>query len=179
MKILVIGTGYVGLVTGACLAYTGNKVICLDVDQKKINDLKDGKIPIFEPGLSKIVQESMSNDCLFYSTNYRDSIKDSDIIFIAVGTPMKDNGDSDLKYINNVSKSIGMYIDSYKLVIVKSTVPVGTSLKVQKIIQDEIFKRGSKIKFDIANNPEFLKEGKAVNDFMSPDRIVVGLENKK
>jgi len=178
MKVLVIGTGYVGLVTGACLAYTGNKVICLDVDQKKINDLKDGKIPIFEPGLSNIVQESISNNCLFFSTNYIDSIKDSDIIFIAVGTPMKDNGDSDLKYINSVSKSIGMYIDSYKLVIVKSTVPVGTSFKVQKIIKDEILKRNSKINFDIANNPEFLKEGKAVNDFMSPDRIVVGFENK-
>ena len=179
MKILVIGTGYVGLVTGACLAYTGNKVICLDVDNKKINDLNNGKIPIFEPGLSKIVRESISNNCLFFSTNYSDSIKDSDIIFIAVGTPMKDSGESDLKYINSVSKSIGLYIDSYKLVVVKSTVPVGTTFKVQKIIKDEILKRNSKINFDIANNPEFLKEGKAVNDFMSPDRIVVGLNNQK
>jgi len=182
MKILIIGTGYVGLVTGACFAYTGNKVTCLDIDSKKINGLKNGKIPIFEPGLSKIVSQSISNNCLFFSTNYKKSIQESDIIFLAIGTPMKKNGESNLDYINSAAESIGEYIESYKLVVVKSTVPVGTSMKVDGIIKKQIKKRKVNINFDIANNPEFLKEGKAVNDFMSPDRIVVGLnnaENKK
>ncbi len=177
MKILVIGTGYVGLVTGACFAYTGNKVTCLDIDKKKIDNLNKGIIPIFEPGLSKIIEQSISNACLFFSTNYKKSIEDSDIIFIAVGTPMKDNGESDLKYINSVARSIGEFIDSYKIVVVKSTVPVGTSLKVQEIIKKQVKKRRKNIDFDIASNPEFLKEGKAVNDFMSPDRIIVGIDN--
>ncbi|MDB4859567.1 UDP-glucose/GDP-mannose dehydrogenase family protein [Candidatus Marinimicrobia bacterium] len=179
MKILVIGTGYVGLVTGACFAYTGNKVICLDIDRNKVDSLKNGDIPIFEPGLSKIVKDCISNDCLFFSTDYKNSIINSDIIFLAVGTPMKNNGESDLKYINSAAKSIGKYIDSYKLVVVKSTVPVGTSFNVQKIIQKELDIRNKKIAFDIANNPEFLKEGKAVSDFLSPDRIIIGLDNNK
>ena len=177
MKILVIGTGYVGLVTGACFAYTGNIVTCLDVDSKKINDLKNGKIPIFEPGLAKVVNQSISNNCLFFSTNYKKSIQESDIIFLAIGTPMKKNGESNLEYINSAAERIGKFIQSYKLVVVKSTVPVGTSMKVDKIIKKQIKRRKIKIDFDIANNPEFLKEGKAVNDFMSPDRIVVGLNN--
>ena len=177
MKILVIGTGYVGLVTGACFAHMGNKVTCLDINENKINNLNNGNIPIFEPGLSKIIKESAANNCLLFSADYKKSIEDSDIVFIAVGTPMKDNGESDLKYINSAAKSIGKYIDSYKLIIVKSTVPVGTSFDVQEIIQKELEFRNKKINFDIANNPEFLKQGKAVNDFMSPDRIIVGIDN--
>ena len=177
MKILVIGTGYVGLVTGACFAYNGNKVTCLDIDKNKIDKLNKGEIPLFEPGLSKIIDESVLNNCLFFSTNYKKSIQESDIIFLSVGTPMKDNGESDLKYINTAAKTIGEFIDSYKLIVVKSTVPVGTSFNVQKIIKREIDNRGEKINFDISNNPEFLKEGKAVNDFMSPDRVVVGIDN--
>jgi len=179
MKILVIGTGYVGLVTGACFAFNGNKVTCLDIDKEKINRLNSGDVPIFEPGLSRIVKQSILNNCLKFSINYKESIQESDIIFLAVGTPMKRNGESDLKYINSAAKSIGEFIDSYKLVVVKSTVPVGTSLSVQKIIQNELKSRGKNIDFDISNNPEFLKEGKAVNDFMSPDRIVVGINNDK
>ena len=179
MKILVIGTGYVGLVTGACFAHMGNKVTCLDINENKINKLNNGNIPIFEPGLSKIVEESTSNNCLLFSSDYKKSIEHSDIVFIAVGTPMKDNGESDLKYINSAAKTIGKYINSYKLVVVKSTVPVGTSFDVQKIIQTELDIRNKKINFDIANNPEFLKQGKAVSDFMSPDRIVVGINNNK
>tara|TARA_Y100001970_G_scaffold195939_1_gene238216 strand:+ start:3 stop:1343 length:1341 start_codon:yes stop_codon:yes gene_type:complete len=179
MKILVIGTGYVGLVTGACFAYNGNKVTCLDIDKDKINKLNKGEVPIFEPGLSKIIEESVSNDCLFFSTNFRKSIEESEIIFLAVGTPMKDSGESDLKYINSAAKSIGEFINSYKIIVVKSTVPVGTSFNVQKIIQNELDFRNKKINFDISNNPEFLKEGKAVSDFLSPDRVVVGINNDK
>tara|TARA_B100001142_G_scaffold203829_1_gene202215 strand:- start:1153 stop:2493 length:1341 start_codon:yes stop_codon:yes gene_type:complete len=182
MKILVIGTGYVGLVTGTCFAFNGNKVTCLDIDKEKIDRLNSGDIPIFEPGLSRIVNQSMLNNCLKFSINYKESIHESDIIFLAVGTPMKDNGETDLTYINSVAKSIGKFIDSYKLIVVKSTVPVGTSFNIQKIIQKELDIRNKKINFDISNNPEFLKQGKAINDFMSPDRIIVGInndENKK
>ena len=179
MKILVIGTGYVGLVTGACFAFNGNKVTCLDIDKRKIDRLNKGDVPIFEPNLSRIVEQSILNNCLSFTVDYKKSIKESDIIFLAVGTPMKDDGESDLKYINSAAKTIGEFIDSYKLIVVKSTVPVGTSFNVQRIIIREIDNRGEKINFDISNNPEFLKEGKAVNDFMSPDRIVVGVNNDK
>jgi UDPglucose 6-dehydrogenase len=157
----------------------GNSVVCLDIDKKKIDNLNKGIIPIFESGLSKIIKESISNNCLSFSVDYKKSIKESDIIFLAVGTPMKDDGESNLEYINGAAKSIGKLIDSYKLIVVKSTVPVGTSFNVEKIIKNEIDSRKEKINFDIANNPEFLKEGKAVNDFMSPDRILVGLGNDK
>ena len=179
MKILVIGVGYTGLVTGACFANNGNKVTCLDIDKKKIDNLNKGVIPIFEPGLSKIIKDSTSNNSLLFSINYELSIKESDIIFLTVGTPMKDNGETDLRYINSAAKSIGECIDSYKLIVVKSTVPVGTSFKIQKIIQSELEIRNKKINFDISNNPEFLKQGKAINDFMSPDRIIVGINNDK
>ena len=125
MKILVIGTGYVGLVTGACFAFNGNNVTCLDIDKEKINRLSNGDVPIFEPGLSRIVKKSILNNCLSFTTDYKKSVQESDIIFLAVGTPMKNNGESDLKYINSAAKSIGRYIDSYKIVVVKSTVPIG------------------------------------------------------
>ena len=179
MKILVIGIGYTGLVTGACFASNGNKVTCLDIDKNKIDNLNKGVVPIFEPGLSKIIKDGVSNNSLLFSINYEISIKESDIIFLTVGTPMNDNGETDLKYINSAAKSIGEYIDSYKLIVVKSTVPVGTSFNIQKIIQKELDIRNKKINFDISNNPEFLKQGKAINDFMSPDRIIVGINNDK
>ena len=146
MKILVIGTGYVGLVTGACFAYTGNKVTCLDINKDKIKLLKNGKIPIYEPGLSKIVKHSISTKCLLFSTNYEKFVKSSDIIFIAVGTPSKDNGESNLEHVFTVARQIGKHINSYKLIVVKSTVPLGTSFKVQKIVKDEILKRNSRAK---------------------------------
>ena len=135
MKILVIGTGYVGLVTGACFAYTGNKVICLDIDKKKIDRLNNGNIPIFEPGLSKIIEDNVFNNCLSFSIDYKKSIKESDIIFLAVGTPMKENGESNLTYINSAANSIGKFINSYKIIVVKSTVPIGTSFNVKEIIK--------------------------------------------
>jgi len=178
MNITIIGTGYVGLVTGSCLAYMGNKVTCLDVDDKKIKLLNGGKIPIYEPGLKKIIDIGMKNNCLYFSSNIKDSIQKSDIIFITVGTPMKSDGSSDLSYIFKVAKDIGSFINKYKIIITKSTIPVGTTFEIKKIISNKISNRSSNIEFDICNNPEFLKEGKAVDDFMSPDRIVVGIENQ-
>ena len=177
MKITVIGTGYVGLVTGSCFAYVGNEVVCTDIDCDKISKLNNGVIPIFEPGLEKIINESKKNNCLFFSTDLKDSIEKSDVIFIAVGTPQKDDGSSNLKHLLEAAKDIGKYINHSKIIVTKSTVPVGTTYKVKEIIKKEIANRGEDIEFSICNNPEFLKQGKAVNDFMSPDRIIVGLEN--
>ena len=178
MKITIIGTGYVGLVTGSCFAYMGNKVTCLDIDQNKIKILNSGDVPIYEPGLKKIISESVKNKYLNFSSNVKESIQKSDIIFIAVGTPMKDDGSPNLEYIFNAAKDIGNNINDYKIIITKSTIPVGTTHKIQKIISKNIHSRSEKIKFDICNNPEFLKEGKAVDDFMIPDRIVIGIENQ-
>ena len=179
MNITVIGTGYVGLVTGSCLAYMGNNVTCVDINKEKIRKLNQGVVPIFEPGLEKIIKNSYRSECLKFSCNIKESIEYADVIFIAVGTPMKDDGSSNLSYIFNASKSIGEYINGYKIVITKSTIPVGTTIKVKNKIDDMIKSRDVDIKFDICNNPEFLKEGKAVEDFMSPDRIIIGLENNK
>ena len=179
MNITVIGIGYVGLVSGSCFSYMGNNVTCLDIDKSKINNLQQRRIPIYEPGLKKIINYSMKNSCLNFSSNIKESIQKSDVVFLTVGTPMKKDGSSDLSYIKKVGKDIGKYINSYKIIITKSTIPVGTTCKIKKIIQDEIDKRKENIKFDIANNPEFLKQGKAVDDFMSPDRIVVGIENEE
>ena len=177
MKITVIGTGYVGLVTGSCFAYVGNEVVCTDIDHNKISNLNNGVIPIFEPGLEKIINESKENNCLFFSNDLKDSIEKSDVIFIAVGTPQKDDGSANLKYLLEAAKDIGKYINSSKIIVTKSTIPVGTTYKVKEIIEKEISNRNKNIEFSICNNPEFLKQGKAVNDFMSPDRIIVGLEN--
>lgn len=179
MKITIIGTGYVGLVTGSCLAYMGNKVTCLDIDEVKIEKLNNGAVPFFEPALEKNISHCIKNSCLTFSTNISESIKSADIIFIAVGTPMNEDGSSDLSYIYSASESIGEYINSYKIIITKSTVPVGTTFDVKRKIEGQIKLRNVNIKFDICNNPEFLKQGKAVSDFMSPDRIIVGLENNK
>ena len=179
MNITIIGTGYVGLVTGSCFAYMGNNVTCLDIDTKKVKLLNDGEIPIYEPGLEKIVDQSVKNGCLYFSSNVKESIVKSDIIFIAVGTPMYDDGSSNLEYIYNAAEDIGQYIDKHKIIVTKSTIPVGTTFKIKDIISQKISDRKKEINFDICNNPEFLKEGKAVSDFMVPDRIVIGLENKE
>ena len=179
MKITVIGTGYVGLVTGTCFAHMGNKVTCLDIDKEKIDNLSKGIVPIFEPGLEKIVKQSINNNALSFSSNTKESIIKSDIIFIAVGTPMYDDGSSNLEYVYKASEDIGRYLDSHKIIITKSTIPVGTTNKIKNIILKKINSRVENLSFDICNNPEFLKEGKAVDDFMSPDRIIIGIENEK
>ena len=176
MKITIIGTGYVGLVTGACFSEMGNKVICVDIDVEKIEQLNKGILPIYEPGLKEIVQNNL-NKSLFFSSEIEQSIVQTDLIFIAVGTPMKEDGTADLSAIFDVSKTIGKTIVSNKIIVSKSTVPVGTTLKIKNLIQTEIEKREADVEFEVVSNPEFLKEGAAVNDFMKPDRVVIGAEN--
>lgn len=178
MNLGVIGTGYVGLVTGACFSEMGNNVICIDVDKQKINNLKKGIIPIYEPGLGEIVREN-TNKTLFFSTDLTKGILKSDILFIAVGTPMSADGSADLSAVYTVAEEIGKKIRSYKIIVSKSTVPVGTCDKIKNIIQSEIEKRNKNIDFDIVSNPEFLKEGDAISDFMKPDRVIVGAENEE
>jgi len=177
MKIVIVGTGYVGLVTGTCLAEVGIDVICVDVDQKKIDNLKKGILPIYEPGLDKLTQRNHEKGRLQFSTNLPEAIKDAEAAFIAVGTPPGEDGSADLQYVLAVAREIGENMNSYGVVITKSTVPVGTAAKVKKEIQDALDRRGLNLEFDVASNPEFLKEGAAVNDFMKPDRIVVGIES--
>ena len=174
MNITVIGTGYVGLVTGACFSKKGNQVYCVDIDEEKIEGLKRGVIPIFEPDLERIVIESQKSGDLIFTTNLKEAVDDSNIIFIAVGTPMNDDGSANLDHVLEAARNIGRTISHESLVVVKSTVPVGTSHEIQRII-NEI----SEIEVDIASNPEFLREGRAVEDFMNPDRIVIGAENDK
>ncbi len=178
MKIVIVGTGYVGLVTGTCLAEVGIDVICVDVDQRKIDNLKKGILPIYEPGLDKLTQRNHEKGRLQFSTNLPEAIKDAEAAFIAVGTPPGEDGSADLQYVLAVAREIGENMNSYGVVITKSTVPVGTAAKVKKEIQDALDRRGLKLQFDVASNPEFLKEGAAVNDFMKPDRIVVGIESE-
>lgn len=179
MKIVIVGTGYVGLVTGTCLAEVGIDVICVDVDQKKIDNLKKGVLPIYEPGLDKLVHRNYDKGRLSFSTNLPEAIKGADAAFIAVGTPPGEDGSADLKYVLAVAREIGENMNDYGVIITKSTVPVGTAAKVRKEIQDALDKRGVSISFDVASNPEFLKEGAAVNDFMKPDRIVIGVESDR
>lgn len=177
MKISVIGTGYVGLVSGACFAETGIDVTCVDINAEKIQQLRDGIIPIYEPGLDQLVQRNIEKNRLFFTTSLKDSIQDADAVFIAVGTPPDEDGSADLKYVLGVAREIGQHIDHYMVVINKSTVPVGTAKKVKAAIQEEIAKRGVEVEFDVASNPEFLKEGNAIEDFLKPDRIVVGIDS--
>lgn len=179
MKISVVGTGYVGLVSGTCFAETGINVTCVDVDEQKINKLNNGIIPIYEPGLEAIYKKNVEKGRLHFTTNLAESIKDAEAVFIAVGTPPDEDGSADLKYVLGVAREIGKHMDHYLVVVTKSTVPVGTSYKVKQAIQEELEKRGQEIPFDVASNPEFLKEGSAVNDFLRPDRIVIGTESKK
>ncbi|WP_064965577.1 UDP-glucose dehydrogenase family protein [Tenacibaculum ovolyticum] len=176
MRITVIGTGYVGLVTGTCFSEMGNEVICVDIDEEKINNLNKGIIPIYEPGLKELINNNISKT-LFFSTNIEKAIDKSELIFIAVGTPMQEDGNADLSAVFNVAEAIGRGIDNYKVVVSKSTVPVGTTFKIKEIIQSKLIERNVDINFDVASNPEFLKEGAAINDFMKPDRIVIGGEN--
>ena len=179
MKITVIGTGYVGLVTGTCLAEVGNEVMCLDVDPKKIETLKSGGIPIYEPGLEDLVKRNVADGRLFFTTDVAESVAFGQIQFIAVGTPPDEDGSADLQYVVAAARNIGRYMQEYKLVVDKSTVPVGTADKVRAALAEELEKRGANLEFNVASNPEFLKEGAAVDDFMKPDRIVVGTDSDK
>ncbi|TKI69416.1 UDP-glucose/GDP-mannose dehydrogenase family protein [Sulfurimonas crateris] len=179
MKISIIGTGYVGLVSGTCFAEMGNSVICVDVDEQKIKKLKQGIIPIFEPGLENMVLENFNKGTLIFNTDIKEALKTSEICFIAVGTPMGEDGSADLKYVLDVAKSIGKHMTHHMYVVDKSTVPVGTADKVKNTIQKELDKRSSNLTFDVISNPEFLKEGAAIEDFMKPDRVVIGADNKK
>ncbi len=179
MKIAIVGTGYVGLVTGACLSEVGINVTCIDVDERKIENLKKGILPIYEPGLEDIVERNFKKGRLNFSTDLAESIKDVNVSFIAVGTPPGEDGSADLKYVLQVAKGIGDNMQDYMVVVTKSTVPVGTADKVRNQIKESLDARNSDFKFDVASNPEFLKEGAAVDDFMRPDRIVVGVESDR
>ena len=179
MKIAVIGTGYVGLVSGTCFSELGVRVSCLDIDQKKIDNLNNGILPIWEPGLKDMVDDNMRKGLLSFTSNYAEALKDADAAFICVGTPPDEDGSADLKYVLAVAREIGRNINDYIVVVTKSTVPIGTSEKVRKAVADEIAARNIDIKFDVASNPEFLKEGSAVADFMKPDRVVVGVDSEK
>ncbi|DAB29887.1 MAG TPA: UDP-glucose 6-dehydrogenase, partial [Sulfurimonas sp. UBA12504] len=179
MKISVIGTGYVGLVSGVCFAQMGNSVTCVDIDANKIEKLKEGIIPIYEPGLEDMTLENYKKGTLSFTTNASDAIGNSAIAFIAVGTPMGEDGSADLQYVLAVAKTIGQSMKKYMVIVDKSTVPVGTADKVKATIQAELDKRGETIEFDVVSNPEFLKEGAAIQDFMHPDRVVIGAESEK
>ncbi|WP_024954299.1 UDP-glucose dehydrogenase family protein [Sulfurospirillum arcachonense] len=179
MKISIIGTGYVGLVSGTCFAQMGNSVVCVDIDEKKVKDLESGIIPIYEPGLEEMVLENFQAGTLKFTTDTKKALDISDICFIAVGTPMGEDGSADLKYMLAVAKSIGEHINKHTYVIDKSTVPVGTADKVRDEVQQALDKRNSKLTFDVISNPEFLKEGAAVEDFLKPDRVVIGADNEK
>jgi UDPglucose 6-dehydrogenase len=179
MNITIIGTGYVGLVTGACFSEMGSMVTCVDVDEAKIEGLKKGILPIYEPGLENLVIQNYKEGVLNFSTNLEKASQNSNIFFIAVGTPPGEDGSADLQYVLKVAEQIGQIINEYSVIVDKSTVPVGTAEKVKKTIQKQLDTRGSSIEFDVVSNPEFLKEGAAVNDFLKPDRIVVGADSKK
>ena len=179
MKIAIVGTGYVGLVTGTCFAEMGVDVTCVDVQKEKIENLKKGIIPIYEPGLENMVHRNHEAGRLNFTTDLTEVLDDVEIVFSAVGTPPDEDGSADLKYVIEVARTIGRHMNKYVLVVTKSTVPVGTAQKVKAAIQEELDKRGVEIPFDVASNPEFLKEGAAIKDFMSPDRVVVGVESEK
>ena len=179
MDLTIIGTGYVGLVSGACFAEMGNRVCCVDIDQEKINNLKKGKLPIYEPGLEVIVQRNIAEQRLCFTSSLAEAQETSNVYFIAVGTPPGEDGSADLKYVLAVAREIGRLITEYSVVVDKSTVPVGTADLVSKAIQDELDKRNMQVEFDVVSNPEFLKEGAAIDDFMKPDRVVVGSESDR
>lgn len=179
MNIAIVGTGYVGLVSGACFADTGANVTCVDVDINKIERLKKGEIPIYEPGLDELVLKNVKAGRLKFTSSLPEVLNEQEIVFSAVGTPPDEDGSADLKYLLQVAKTIGQNLNKYLVVVTKSTVPVGTARKVRATIQEELDKRGVDIAFDVASNPEFLKEGNAIKDFMSPDRVVVGIESER
>ena len=179
MKIGIIGSGYVGLVAAACFSEMGNEVTCIDVDTKKIDNLKKRKVPIYEPGLSQLVIDNQNKKTLFFSNDIKLALEKTAVVFIAVGTPMGDDGSADMQYVLNVASSIGKNISDHIVIVNKSTVPIGTAEKVKDVIQKELDKRSSSISFDVVSNPEFLKEGVAISDFMHPDRVVVGASNEE
>jgi UDPglucose 6-dehydrogenase len=179
MKIAIVGSGYVGLVTGTCFAEVGIEVMCVDIDTKKIGNLKNGIIPIYEPGLEDMVHRNMKKGRLQFTTDISEALEDCEVLFIAVGTPPDKDGSADLQYVLSVAGDCGKNMKDYLLVVTKSTVPVGTAQKVRNAIQEELDKRGVNVPFDVASNPEFLKEGAAIEDFLKPDRIVVGLDSPR
>lgn len=179
MNIAIVGTGYVGLVSGTCFAEMGAHVTCVDVDAQKIQKLKDGIMPIYEPGLEELVKRNVEYGRLQFTTDLTEVLDDVEVVFSAVGTPPDEDGSADLKYVLTVARQFGQNIHKYTILVTKSTVPVGTAQKVKAAIQDELKKRGVDVPFDVASNPEFLKEGAAIKDFMSPDRVVVGTESEK
>ena len=179
MNIAIVGTGYVGLVSGTCFAETGVNVTCVDVDEKKIERLQQGEIPIYEPGLDQLVLKNVKAGRLKFTTDLASVLNEQEIVFSAVGTPPDEDGSADLKYVLQVARTIGQNLNRYLVVVTKSTVPVGTARKVRQAIEEELSKRGVDVPFDVASNPEFLKEGNAIKDFMSPDRVVVGVESEK
>jgi len=179
MNIAIVGTGYVGLVSGTCFAEMGAHVTCVDVDAQKIQKLKDGIMPIYEPGLEELVKRNVEYGRLQFTTDLTEVLDDVEVVFSAVGTPPDEDGSADLKYVLAVAKQFGQHINKYTILVTKSTVPVGTAKKVKAAIQEELKKRGVDVPFDVASNPEFLKEGAAIKDFMSPDRVVVGTESEK
>mgnify|MGYP000622908954 FL=1 len=179
MNIAIVATGYVGLVTGTCFAEMGVNVTCVDIDENKISALQNGKIPIYEPGLEEMVIRNQKEGRLNFTTQLASCINNVDIVFSAVGTPPDEDGSADLRYVINVARDFGRNVMKYAVLVTKSTVPVGTAQKIKVVIQEELDKRGVKIPFDVASNPEFLKEGAAIQDFMSPDRVVVGIESER
>lgn len=179
MRIAVVGTGYVGLVSGTCLAETGVTVTCVDVDAAKIEKLNHGQVPIYEPGLAELIEKNTRGGRLFFTTSLQEGLADADAVFIAVGTPPDEDGSADLHYVLGVAREIGEMVEKYIVVVTKSTVPVGTNKRVKATIQAALDKRGLELEFDVASNPEFLKEGDAVNDFMHPDRVIIGVESDR
>ena len=179
MNVGIVGTGYVGLVTGACFAEMGMNVTCIDIDAKKIDRLKDGEIPIYEPGLKELVGKNSKKGRLHFATDLASVLDSLNVVFVAVGTPPGEDGSADLSHVLDVASQFGRNIKKYTLLVIKSTVPVGTSKKVRQRVEQELEARGSKVEFDVASNPEFLKEGAAIKDFMSPDRVVVGVSSDK
>lgn len=179
MKIAIVGTGYVGLVSGTCFAETGVDVTCVDIDEQKIANLKQGIIPIFEPGLESMVLKNAEKKRLNFSTKLKEVIEGCEAVFIAVGTPPDEDGSADLQFVVSVASEIGKYMTDYLVVVTKSTVPIGTAIKVKDAVQNSLNGRSANIPFDVASNPEFLKEGDAINDFLKPDRIVIGTESER
>jgi UDPglucose 6-dehydrogenase len=179
MKITIVGSGYVGLVTGACFAETGITVDCVDIDQGKIGKLNQGIIPIYEPGLDQLIARNKEKERLHFTTSIEEGLRGSDVVFIAVGTPPGGDGSADLRYVLNVARDVGKHMDGYMVVVTKSTVPVGTARKVKNVLDEEMAKRKEKAEYDVASNPEFLKEGAAIDDFLKPDRIVIGVESER
>ena len=179
MNIAIVGTGYVGLVSGTCFAEMGVNVTCVDVNEEKIRSLQDGNVPIYEPGLDEMVSRNVKEGRLHFTTDLKECLDKVSVVFSAVGTPPDEDGSADLQYVLAVARTFGQNIKKYTVLVTKSTVPVGTAKKVKAAIQEELDKRGEQIPFDVASNPEFLKEGAAIKDFMSPDRVVVGVESEK